>query len=75
MTSGTFYQSDVNDASYGDCRNNQMQRQRRGCNKYNTVADVVSVLIHGALKSTEIGGNPCKGGKKASILADAILIK
>lgn len=39
------------------------------------VADMVSVLIHGVLKSTEIGGNPCEGGKKASILADAILIK
>lgn len=41
----------------------------------NTVAYMALVLIHGVLKSTEIGGNPCKGGKKASILADAILIK
>lgn len=39
------------------------------------MADMVSVLIHGVLKSIEIGGNPCEGGKKASILADAILIK
>lgn len=44
-------------------------------NKDGSVPYMASVLIHGVLKSTEIGGNPCKGGKKASILADAILIK
>lgn len=52
-----------------------MQKQRGGCEGHNAVAYMASVLIHGVLKSTEIGGNPCKGGKKASILADAILIK
>lgn len=75
MTSGTFYQSGVNDASYRFFGNKQMYKQRRGHEEYNTVAYMASVLIHGVLKSTEIGGNPCKGEKKASILADAILIK
>jgi len=39
------------------------------------VADTASLLIHGVLESTEIGGKPCVGGEKTSILADAILIK
>lgn len=49
-----------------------MEKQRRGREGYKIVADMASLLIHGVLKSIEIGGNPCGGG---SILADAILIK
>lgn len=50
-----------------------MEKQRRGREGYKIVADMASPLIHGVLKSIEIGGNPCGGGP--SILADAILIK
>ncbi|MEQ2157784.1 hypothetical protein GOODEAATRI_005429 [Goodea atripinnis] len=42
---------------------------------YNIVADTASLLIHGALRSIEIEKILAREGEKASILADAILIK
>lgn len=46
-----------------------MQKQSGGGGRwrvgYNTVADAASLLIHGVLRRTEIGGNPCKGGEKS----------
>lgn len=38
-----------------------MEKQRRGREGYKIVADMASLLIHGVLKSIEIGGNPCGG--------------
>lgn len=45
-----------------------MEKQRRGREGYKIVADMASLLIHGVLKSIEIGGNPCRGGGPLSLL-------